>query len=371
MDAIEEYYKQLQDLWEEIKIFFSELSKFLIKNLHLSFLKMEEGKGVFVNALYKQRGKLARRLIHVGMAGLAGAGMMIAPVIAQEMPGRSVDPWNIATPAVVLSATTDDPNTDTLISDKIRGEIIKYQIQPGDTVSTIAKKFGISEDTIRWQNDLKSKDSIKVGQTLEILPVTGILHKVQKGDTVNSIAKRYDTSAQGLVDFPYNTFVNDETFDLAIGQTIVVPDGVKPSEVLWQPTARVRQITPNAGTVVASGQFVWPTGGTVTQRFVWYHKGIDIANNAGPAVLAADAGTVIVAGWQDNNGYGNRVIIDHGNGYRTLYGHLAQAYVNSGQTVKRGDAIGKMGSTGRSTGIHLHFEVISSGTYLNPLSVLK
>jgi murein DD-endopeptidase MepM/ murein hydrolase activator NlpD len=371
MDAIEESYQQLQDLWEEIKNFSGELSKFLIKKLHLSFLKMEEGKGVFVNALYKQRGKMARRLIHFGMAGLAGAGMMIAPVIAQEMPGKSVDPWNITSAPVVLSATTEDPNTDTQISDKIRGEIIQYTVQEGDTVSTIAKKFGVSEDTIRWQNNLASKNSIKVGQTLEILPVTGILHKVQKGDTVNSIAKRYDASAQGIVDYPYNTFVNDETFDLAIGQTVVVPDGVKPAEVLWSPLARVKQITPNAGTVVASGQFVWPTGGTITQRFAWYHKGVDIANNAGPGVLAADAGTIVVAGWPDNSGYGNRVVIDHGNGYKTLYGHLAQVYVTAGQTVKRGDAIGKMGSTGRSTGTHLHFEVIKSGAYLNPLNLLQ
>lgn len=368
---MEETYKQLQTLWENIKLFSSEFSKYIVKNLHLSFLKMEERKGVVVNALYKQRGKMARRLIHVGMAGLAGVGMMIAPIIAQEFPGRSVDPWNIPSGTAVLSATTENPQTDTIVSEKIRGETIQYKVESGDTVSSIAKKFGISEDTIRWQNNLASKDSIKVGQILEILPVTGIAHKVQKGDTVYSIAKKYDSSAQSIVDFPYNTFANDETFELAIGQIIVVPDGVKPAEVLWQPLARVRQITPDAGTVVASGQFVWPTAGTITQRFVWYHKGIDIANHDAPNVLAADSGKVIVAGWPDGNGYGNRVIIDHGNGVRTLYAHMSQIYVVAGQSVARGNAIGKMGSTGRSTGTHLHFEVISNGTYLNPLGVLK
>jgi murein DD-endopeptidase MepM/ murein hydrolase activator NlpD len=370
MEAIEDYYKQLQELWDEIKEFFGELSEYLIKNLHLSFLKMEEKKGVFVNALYKQRGKLSRRLMHFGMAGLAGAGMIIAPVIAQELPGRSIDPWNISTPPMVLSATTDDPNTDTQISDKVRGDVVQYIVQPGDTVSTIGKKFGVSEDTIRWQNNLKSKDSIKVGQTLEILPVSGILHKVQKGDTVYSIAKHYDTSAQAVVDFPYNTFVNDETFDLAIGQTIIVPDGVKPDEVLWQPLARVKQTTPNAGTVVASGQFVWPTGGSITQRFAWYHKGIDIANNAAPSILAADAGTVNIPPYMAG-GYGNYVIINHGNGYTTLYGHLSQINVANGQTVRRGDIIGKMGSTGRSTGIHLHFQVSFNGSWINPVTVLQ
>jgi murein DD-endopeptidase MepM/ murein hydrolase activator NlpD len=357
--------------FKEVKFFFDEFRDYLTKTLHLSFIHFEEGKGVFVTALYRQRGKLARRLIHSGMAGLAGLAMIIAPVIAQEFPGRSVNPWEIPSASAVLSVTSEDPETTTLISDKVRDKIIQYTVQEGDTVSSIADKFGVSVDTIRWQNNLASKNAIKVGQTLEILPVTGVSHKVQKGDTVYSIAKYYDTSAQAVVDFPYNTFVNDETFALAIGQTIIVPDGIKPAVILWSPIARVRQITPDAGTVVASGIFVWPAGGTISQRFTWYHKGIDIANHGGPAVLAADSGTVVLAGWPDGAGYGNRVIIDHGNGFRTLYGHLSQVYVTAGQTVARGNAIGKMGSTGRSTGVHLHFEVIQGGVYLNPLNVLK
>jgi len=368
---MEEYYQQLQELLEQLKFFFSELTTFIINTLHLSFLRMEERKGVVVTALYRQRGKLARRLMHSGMAGLAAVGMMIAPVIAQEFPGRNVNPWEAPSASSVLSATTEDPETQTLVSDKVRDKIIQYTVAPGDTVSSIAQKFDISEDTIRWQNNLASKDSIKAGQTLEILPVAGISHKVTKGDTVYSIGKKYDTSAQAIVDFPYNSFTNDETFELAIGQTVIVPDGVKPADIPWSPIARVRQITPNAGTVVASGAFVWPAGGTITQRFAWYHPGIDIANNASPAVLAADAGTVVGAGWLDGYGYGNRVVIDHGNGYRTLYAHLSQVWVVAGQTVNRGGAIGKMGSTGRSTGIHLHFEIISSGGQVNPLNVLR
>jgi murein DD-endopeptidase MepM/ murein hydrolase activator NlpD len=368
---MEDTYERLLNFSSELKLFFSELFSYLIKNLHLSFLRFEKGKGAFAAALYRQRGKMARRLMHSGMAGLAAIGMMIAPVIAQEFPGRSVDPWEIPSGATVLSATVEDPQTATLVSEKMRDKIIEYVVQEGDTVSTISEKFDVSVDTIRWQNDLKSRDSIKVGQTLEILPVTGISHKVQKGDTVYSIAKKYDTSPQAMVDFPYNTFVNDETFELAIGQVVTVPDGVVPATTYWSPVARVRQITPDAGTVVASGNFVWPTGGTISQRFVWYHKAIDIANRAAPNILAADSGTVVGAGWLDGYGYGNRVIIDHGNGYRTLYAHLSRVYVTVGQTVRRGDSIGKMGSTGRSTGVHLHFEVIRNGVYLNPLSVLQ
>lgn len=368
---MEPQYDKFLDFFAELNAFLTDLKKFVTRYLYKHFSRLESGKGIFVTFLYRQRGKFSRFFVHSGMAGLATVGVVFAPVIAQEFPGRAIDPWDFPSSASVLSATTEDPETSTLVSDKVRDKVIEYPVKEGDTVSSIAEKFGVSTDTIRWQNDLKSKDSIKTGQVLKILPVTGVLHKVQKGDTIFSISKKYDAGAQAIVDFPYNTFVNDETFELAIGQEILVPDGVKPAEIPWSPVARVRQITPDAGTVVASGVFVWPAGGTITQRFAWYHKGIDIANNGSPDVLAADSGKVVLAGWPDNTGYGNRVIIDHGNGYRTLYGHLARVYVVPGQTVGRGSAIGKMGTTGRSTGIHLHFEVINNGSYLNPINVLK
>jgi len=368
---MEEVYDWLFDLAKDLRDFAAELSNFLLQVLHLQFLRFEEKKGIFVFFLYKQRGKMARRFVHSGMVVLSALGVIIAPVIAEEFPGRNVDPWDIPPPSLVLSASSQNPQTTTFFSEKQRAEIIEYKVQKGDTISTIAEKFDISIDTIRWQNNLKSRDAIKVGQVLEILPVSGVSHKVRKGDTVYSLAKKYDIDPQVIVNFPFNTFMNDETFELAIGQNIIVPDGVKPAEVPWSAVARVRQITPDAGTVVGSGAFVWPTAGTISQRFTWYHKAIDIANKAAPAVLAADSGQVVVAGYPDNRGYGNRVLIDHGNGYRTLYAHLAKIYVVVGQTVSRGNAIGKMGSSGRSTGIHLHFEVIKSGVYLNPLSVLK
>ena len=366
---MEETYESIFSFFSDFRLFLKELTVYVIKKLHLSFLRFEEGKGVFVTALYRQRGKMARRLMHTGMAGLAAAGMMIAPMIAQEFPGRSVDPWEIPSTSTVLSAATEDSYTTTLVSEKMRDKAVEYTVLDGDTVSTIAEKFGVDADTIRWQNNLGSKDTIKAGQVLEVLPVTGVSHKVGKGDTVYSIAKKYDTTPQGIVDYPFNSFTNDETFELAIGQTVVVPDGIPPAAAPTSP--RIRQLTPDAGTVVASGSFVWPAGGSISQGFVWYHKGIDIANRAAPSILAADSGTVIAAGWLDGYGYGNRVIIDHGNGYRTLYAHLSQVHVVPGQTVARGSAIGKMGSTGRSTGIHLHFEVILNGGYLNPLSVLR
>lgn len=363
---MDETFQTLLELWEDIKTFFFELTKFIFKSLHLSFLKVEERKGIVVNALYRQRGKLSQRLTHTGMGAIAALGVMIAPLISQEFPGTSVNPWQISAAPAVLSASTQDPSLDTQRSNRMRDSIINYTVQDGDTVSSVADKFGVSADTIRWQNSL-SGDKIKSGQTLQILSVTGIAHKVQKGDTVHSIAKKYDAEAQAIVDFPFNTFANDETFELAIGQSVIVPNGVMPAPAV---TPRIRQITPSAGTVVASGQFVWPTQGVITQRYAWYHPGIDIANNAQPVVVAADSGRVEFAGW-DPSGYGNMVLMDHGNGYKTRYGHLSQIMVISGQTVKRGSAIGKMGNTGRSTGTHTHFEIYKNGTRVNPLLNLK
>ncbi|MBL7036680.1 M23 family metallopeptidase [Candidatus Microgenomates bacterium] len=365
---MENQYKYIIELAGQLNQFFRDLGIFLAKKFHISFMRFEEGKGVFVTALYKQRGKLARRLMHTGMATLAGVGMVIAPVIAQEFPGRSVNPWEITsnTPTV-LSATSEGSDLSTLISEKVRDKIIEYDVVEGDTVASISNKFGVSEDTVRWQNGL-TKDKIKIGQTLEILPVAGIAHKVAKGDTVYSIAKKYDTESQGIVDFPFNSFSNDETFALAIGQTVVVPDGIKPTATGYSP--RIRTITPDAGSVVASGSFAWPASGSISQNYSWYHPGVDIANRAAPAVLAADSGVVTYAGclsW----GYGCHVRIDHGNGSSTLYAHLQTIYVNVGQSVARGNSIGKMGSTGRSTGTHLHFEVVRSGARLSPLTVLR
>lgn len=366
---MDDTFETLIVLWEDIKDFFYELTKFIFKSLHISFLKFEERKGVFVTSLYRQRGKRSRQLTHYGMAGLAALGVIMAPMIAQEFPGRSVNPWAISAAPAVLSASTDDPGIDTQISSKVRDSIIDYTVLDGDTVSSIAQKFGVSTDTIRWQNGITG-DRIKVGSTLQILPVTGVAHKVIKGDTVYSIAKKYDSDPQAIVDFPFNSFSNDETFELAIGQTVIVPDGVMPTGVSGVAVPRARQMTPDAGTVVASGQFVWPTQGVITQNFSWYHPGIDIANNAEPLDVAADSGKVIYAGW-DTTGYGNMILIDHGNGFKTRYAHLSQFMVVSGQTVSRGQTIGRMGSTGHSTGPHTHFEIILNGVHVNPLSYLK
>lgn len=350
--------------------FNKKLFAFLVSLMHLQFVRFEAGKAAFVSTLYRKRGKMAKRFVHSGMAGITALGVMIAPILAEEMGDTGIDAWGTTTPSAVLSATTEDSGFSTDLSEKQRDQIINYVVQEGDTVSSIAQKFDISVETIRSQNNLKSNDAIKLGQTLEILPVTGVSHKVQKGDTIYSVAKKYDADVQGIADFPFNTFTNDETFELAIGQLIIVPEGVKKDESAPAATPRVKQTTPDAGTVVASGSFAWPTQGTITQRYYWYHAGLDIANRAAPPILAADSGRVVFAGW-DRSGYGNKILIDHGNGYITLYAHMQKLYVSVGQTVKRGSSIGQMGSTGRSTGTHLHFEIHKGSTKINPSTVLR
>jgi len=359
-------------LLKDFKEFLLAWVDFLFWRFYRYFSSFENGKSRLAEKLYQGRGRLARPFIHSGMAGFIILGVLITPVVASSFPGLSEDPWvETPAPSAVLSSVTEGEEMNTQISEKPRGEIIDYTVQPGDTVSGIAQKFGVSIDTIRWANDLTSIAAIKPGQILKIPPVTGIVHKVKKGDTVYSLAKYYSTEAQGIVDYPFNTFVNDETFELAVGQILIVPDGAKPKEVPWSPTTYIARKTPDAGTVVASGQFVWPASGTISQSFRWYHQAIDIANKQAPVILAADSGRVVIAGWPDNIGYGNRVLIDHGNGFQTLYAHLSRIYVTAGQTVKRGDQIGQMGSTGRSTGVHLHFELRKEGALVDPLAYLK
>ncbi|HJZ05500.1 hypothetical protein A2634_03390 [Candidatus Amesbacteria bacterium RIFCSPHIGHO2_01_FULL_48_32] len=334
------------------------------------FSKFEAVKRWVAQTLYRQRGRFARPFVHTGMAGLAAMGITLAPVLASSFPGVGNSGEPESSPSAVVMEVTENA-TVTIVSDKVRDKVLEYTVAGGDTVSGIATKFGIDSDTIRWENNLATVGAIRPGQRLRILPVSGVRHKVTRGETIYSIAKKYSADTQAIVDFPFNTFTDNETFALAVGQELIVPEGKKPREVPWSPTLYVAQRTPDAGAVSALGQFVWPIGGRITQRFVWYHRGLDIATAFGTPVLAADSGKVTVAGWPDNGGYGNRVIIDHGNGYQTLYAHLSKVSVVAGQTVRRGDQIGLEGSTGRSTGPHLHFEIHRGGTNLNPLEFLK
>ena len=295
---------------------------------------------------------------------IVAATIVGGPIIAENTPFfQSLDnqPSN---QALVVSYNPYAGSLGTVFSVKPRDKVENYTVRGGETLASIAKKFDISVDTIKWANNLKS-DLIKPNQELKIPPVTGIVHKVASGETIYSIAKKYNTNAQNILNFPFNSFEDLDTFSLVAGQTLYVPDGtIEPEKPAYKFVATIQ-----AG-VQGSSNFVWPTSGGVTQYYVWYHQALDIANSSVPPVIAADSGTVVYAGCL-NWGYGCHVIIDHGNGYQTLYGHLSSYSVEAGESVGQASQIGMMGSTGRSTGTHLHFEVRSGGVLLNPLNFLK
>jgi len=332
------------------------------------FYRFEKGKGLLVNGLVAQRGRYVRPFLHTSMTGLFLIGLMLAPLIKSALPEKE---FELNQSFQVLGVDSLEGATTTQISVKPRDSVVTYKVKPGDTLSSIALKFGVSEETIQWQNDLKKDPLLKLGQKIEIPPVTGMVHKVKRGETIHSIAKKYSVNPQQIVNWPFNTFINDETFALAVGQLLIVPEGIKP-KASPPPSylARRSRQTPDAGSISATGAFVWPTSGGITQYYVWYHPAIDIANKNAPDILAADSGRVILVRRQ-RWAYGHHVIIDHGNGFTTLYAHLSSIYVNEGQNVARGNAIGRMGTTGRSTGIHLHFEIRKNGVCQNPLNYLK
>lgn len=239
--------------------------------------------------------------------------------------------------------------------------ISTYVVRPGDTLSEIAQLFGVSPSTILWANDLSKSSSLKVGQTLTILPVTGVKYTIKTGDTLKSIAKRFGGDASEIAVF---NGIDDAT--LAIGSEIVIPDG----EVA-APAAPVRTPSKNRGIGAEPAHNVGPRGDASEIAFyiaplahyietqgVHGYNAVDLAASIGTSIEASASGDVIVAkqgGY--NGGYGSYVVIQHSNGSQTLYGHMSRVDVYDGQHVVQGQVIGAVGTTGKSTGPHLHFEI--------------
>jgi murein DD-endopeptidase MepM/ murein hydrolase activator NlpD len=328
-------------------------------------VRFENQKDVLVDILMARRGTYQRPFLHISLGILLLAGVTGAPIIANAYPGSVSNQLNDYTPssAVITSLDLTDYGVQTQLSQKPRDQVESYTVKEGDTLAKIADTYGVSIDTVKWANDLKG-DSLSIGDTLKIPPVTGIVHKVQEGETVQSIAKKYKTDAQNIVNFPFNDFADLDTFALNVGQTLIVPDGVQPA------AAPIYIAPPSSFIALGTGQFLWPTNGVITQYPIWYHMAFDIANPSGPGVVAADSGVVSVPPFM-RYGYGNHIVIDHGNGMSTLYGHLLEIYVKTGDRVSRGQVIGRMGSTGRSTGTHLHFETRVNGVPVNPAQFFK
>lgn len=354
----------------EFREFIRQLLQYVTKHIYRAFFRFEAGKDILAGVLYRKRGKYARPFLHSAMLALIFFGVTLGPRIVQaSFAGEEVRD-DAVSGSDNLEVSLDSIGTITLESDKPWNQVSDYTVKEGDTLSSISAKFGVSIDSIKWANPSINWQKVKPGVSVSIPPVTGVVYKVKPGDTVYSIAKKFQTDAQGIVDFPMNTFSDDETFALVAGQTLIVPDGVMSDEAAPAVPRFANVLTPDAGAISATGTFVWPAFGRITQPFRYYHPGLDIANHDGGQILSADAGVVAVAGWT-NVGYGNHVIVDHGNGYQTLYGHLSQISVVVGQRVARSAILGQMGSTGRSTGTHLHFEIRTGGGNMDPLGYLK
>jgi LysM repeat protein len=260
------------------------------------------------------------------------------------------------------------------IDSKTRNEVIEYTVEAGDTVTSIARKFKLNVNTILWENDLNARSLISPGGKLRILPSDGIIHSVARNETLGEISSDYSVSSDSII--TSNRLNPDET--LKVGQKLFIPGGkkiVSPTTVSSRtysgttitqaPSHNVSQTTTYTG-----GRLLWPTvGNRITQYYSWRHKGLDVANRTGTPLYAAESGTVERSGW--STGYGYNVVISHGGGLKTLYGHASVLRVRAGDWVNRGDIIADMGSTGWSTGPHIHFEVILNGVKQNPLNYLR
>lgn len=261
--------------------------------------------------------------------------------------------------AILANQAPDQPGGDKLSGVTPAGDQISvYVVRKGDTLSAIAKMFGVSANTILWANDIPKGGSVRVGQKLVILPVSGVQHTVKKGETVAKIAALYKADADEI----RGTNNLEDGENLTAGDIIIIPNGVESEAPSVNPIKNtikraLSSLVDDTPAVPTSGYFVRPTAGRKTQG-LHGHNGIDFHADEGTAVVAAAAGTVVVSmssGW--NGGYGQYIVIQHANGTQTLYAHLSNNIVSAGQEVSQRQLIAYSGSTGKSFGPHLHFEV--------------
>jgi len=379
--------------------FFLDFGKYISSRVRVVFIfssvvfemilgKVEKGKDTFVKKLFWGRGDFLKSSIQFISIILVLVILLTyiyrVPTI-QSVNAEDLDYIDVSeTDLLVMNATI---NT-VIPKDRERREVEEYIVKTGDTLSSIAQDWDVTVETIKWANNLTS-DLVRPGQTLDIPPSDGVLVTVKKGDTLSSLAKKYSASDQAIADFNWL----DYPFTLEVSTQLFIPEGKMPSTVVATtrstPSSYVTNTSVSTVNVGAAdpnvGKFLgWPVAGgagKISQYYKgYYHRGIDIADKNLPKVVAAASGTVIFAGCYGTcpalgstyggSNYGWSIQIDHGNGYTTWYAHLKNIYVRSGQKVSTGQAIGQMGSTGRSTGPHLHFEVRKGsayGTQVNPL----
>jgi LysM repeat protein len=276
-------------------------------------------------------------------------------------------------------------NIHTNIPTRSRTDVIEYSVTTGDSIFGIAQSFNLHPETILWANYDQLNDSpdmLNPGMKLNVPPVDGVYYQWQAGDTLESVAAKFGATVQDILDWEGNNFdlTNPQ---VEPDQWVMIPNGHRKFRPWVVPTiARSNSgvsksvLGPGAcegnySGAYGSGVFAWPTANhNLSGNDYWSgHLGIDIAGSVGDGVFAADSGVIVFAGWA-NGGYGNMVMIDHGNGYQTLYAHLSSVSSACGQSVYTGTYIGAVGSTGNSTGAHLHFEVRYLGGFISPWYVL-
>ena len=295
---------------------------------------------------------------------------------------------------LLLNGITRKTSLHTSIPSRPRIGIVKYIVQSGDTVFGIADNFGLKPSTILWGNYAVLKDSphsLRPGQELIILPTDGTYHQWQAGEGLNSVAKYYGVDPETIINYPENNLDTETIGDYAnpnipVGTWLIIPGGTR-EFISWSVPVGITRDNPAVAQILGVGSCGVVSGGAVGYgSFVWpadshflsgndfspetNHRGIDISGYLGSPVYATDAGVIVYAGWNDY-GYGNMIIIDHGNGWQSLYSHLSSIGVICSQSVGQGDVIGAIGSTGNSTGPHLHFELMNlSYGKVNPWNFL-
>jgi len=234
--------------------------------------------------------------------------------------------------------------------------IITYTVHSGDTMSAIALRYKISLDSLRWSNPTVgyNPDDLYIGQKLRIPPVDGVVVMIKKGDTIERLARRYHVSPESIRSYAPNHL--RPPYHLQPGTLLTIPGG--------RLSIHLSPPSPHPGYA-----YMWPVRGIITQHYSEHHRGLDIATVYEAGVYAARSGRVRVARW-DTTGYGNMIIIDHGNGWNTLYAHLKGFLVRPGQWVHQGDLIARVGGTGRATGPHVHFEIRKGRVRYDPQKFL-
>ena len=273
----------------------------------------------------------------------------------------------------------------TIIPTRPREDVISYTVSSGDSIFSIAKNFNIKPETLLWANYDQLKDNpdlLSLDMELKVPPVDGVYYSWLLGDTVEGVATKFKAKPQDIVNWPGNK-MDLTNPQMETGEMVLVPGGQREFVTWIVPTiprerAGVSKSVYGAGAcsgsyegAYGSGFFAWPSANRVLSGNDYWpgHLAIDIAAAVGDGVFAADSGVVVFAGWA-TGGYGYMVMIDHGNGYQSLYAHMSKVTAYCGQSVNQGTYIGAAGSTGNSTGAHLHFEVRYLGGFVNPWSVL-